>query len=541
MPLSRRDFTRQAAAFTSAALLAPPLRALGASEPVVETTLGKVRGIAQPDGTFAFKGIPFAASTAGAGRFMPPRPRQPWAGVRDCFEWAPIAPQGASGADPSAGMGERFRTFFGDAPDAPEGQSEDCLALNIFTPGLGDGAKRPVMVWIHGGGFSIGTGSGARSNGSNLARRRDVVTVSLGHRLGALGFSHLGEFDGDFARSGSAGQLDLIAGLEWVRDNIGAFGGDPARVMVHGESGGGGKIGILLGMPRAQGLFARAILQSGTANHLPDRQQAAAWSERLLAELELKPSQVRELQQLPVERIVAAASALEARHRPGFRKGFVPTQGTPDLPSAPVDAVAAGSAPIPVTIGCTLHEAALFLAAGGVDTRQLDEGQLTAHLGRSFGDAAPELLAGYRNHHPDFTAGELLVRILSDTRRLDSIEMAEAHLRGGGAPTWMYLFSWESPVLPELRSAHGIDGTFYFDNTESVGIARGDPEARQLAARASGAWAEFARSGVPAAEGLPDWPAYGLERRETLILSGTPRIESDPLREDRILRQRLSV
>jgi para-nitrobenzyl esterase len=508
-----------------------------ASAPVVETRHGKVRGAVQ-DGICVFKGIPYGASTAGVNRFMPPQKPAHWDEVRDCLRWAPIAPQGASAANPS-GMGKDFQLYFGNDPDAPRTQSEDCLALNVFTPGVGRAHKRPVMVWIHGGGFSIGCGSGARANGLHLAQKHDVVTVSVGHRLGVLGYCHLGDFDPAFEHSGNVGQLDLIASLQWIRDNIDAFGGDPRQVMVHGESGGGAKITTLLGMPKASGLFERAILQSGTANRLPDHAQASQLAEKLLNELQVPKDQLRQLQQLPVERLIAAASKLEMAS-PGTR-GFAPTSGTVDLPIQPIDAVASGSARIPLVIGCTKHEAALFLAGSGTDPRTINEDLLNTRVRALFGDKASELLAGYRADHPDYSAADLLICIMTDRMmRSGAIELAQTHAKAGGAPTYMYLFTWESPLLPAMRAGHGIDGTFYFDNTESVGIAKGNPEAKALATAVSSAWATFARTGKPAAPGLPEWPQYSLPKRDTMIFAIKSSIESDPMKADRELFQRLA-
>jgi len=510
-------------------------------EPIVETTYGKVRGKVQ-DGVYTFKGIRYAASTTGDNRFMPPQKPQPWSGVCDCLEWGPLAPQPAtSRSNPATGMGESFGIFFGTSTDSPTSQSEDCLLLNVFTPGLGDGGKRPVMVWIHGGGFNIGTGSATRSDGTHLAQRQGVVTISITHRLGVLGYCHLGEFDPAFAQSGNVGQLDLIAALEWIRDNIEAFGGDPDRVMVHGESGGGAKIGTLLGMPKASGLFQQAILQSGTANRLPTPEQAAESAEMLLKELQISQKEVRRLQQVPLEQLITAASNLEMRNAPGARRGFVPTMGTIDLPIAPVEAVAGGSAPIPLMLGCTKHESALMMLGSGNDPREVTDEQLQGQLGAMYGDKANELLQGYRDIHPEYTPGDLLIRIMTDRARMGAIHLAEAHVKAGGAPTYMYMFTWESPKLPFLKAAHGIDGTFYFDNTESVGIAMDNPEAQVLATKASTAWANFARNGKPSAKGMPNWPEYSLNKRETMILSASPHVENDPLGEDRLLRERLSI
>ena len=250
---------------------------------------------------------------------------------------------------------------------------------------------------------------------------------------------------------------------------------------------------------------------------------------------------MRQIQQLPFEQIIDAASKLEKAAPPGPRSGFVPTMGTVDLPTDPIDAVANGSAKIPIMLGCTKHEMALMLMGAGTDPSKITDEQLQARLQGMVGAKAPELIAGYRANHPDYSAGDLLVRIMTDTAmRMGAIDLAEAHIKAGGAPTYMYLFTWESPLLPNLKAAHGIDGTFYFDNTETVGMAKGDPKAQTLATQASTAWANFARNGKPSAPGLPAWPEYTIEKRETMILSGEPQIESDPLKEDRLLLKRLA-
>src|SRR6202045_5352693 len=270
------------------------------SSPVVEIASGKLRG-ANADGVCAFKGVPYGASSGGRNRFMAPQPPQAWVGVRDAFAYVGHALQSPNRPK----CRPELETLLGPADYTPEG--EDCLTLNVWTPGLGDGAQRPVMVWLHGGAFGYGSGNRAVTAGANLARRGDVVVVSVNHRLNIFGFLHLADIGGEaWAHSGNAGVLDLVAALCWVRDNIESFGGDAGNVTIFGESGGGGKVSVLLAMPAARGLFHRAIIQSGAAIRISTRERAHALAEAVLKEVEVGRNEYERLQTVPAERLLAA-------------------------------------------------------------------------------------------------------------------------------------------------------------------------------------------------------------------------------------------
>src|SRR5262245_17338787 len=299
----RRTFVKHAGLLLAGAQLAPWLKFVNAADlenAIGDTATGKIRGVVV-DGIKVFKGIPYGAPTSGNNRFMPPVKPVAWTGTRDALAFGPTAPQNSDNSGTTAA-------------GSPLQQNEDCLVLNVFTPGLNDGRKRPVMVWLHGGGFASGSGSGRILDGTSLAHTHDVVVVTLNHRLNVFGYTFLGDAMGsDFAASSSVGLLDIVAALEWVRENITQFGGDPNLVTIFGQSGGGRKVATLMSMPSARGLFQRAIIESGAVLRLTTHEDAVKYTDLLLAELGLKAGQIRELQNVPMDRLLAADAAVQRK------------------------------------------------------------------------------------------------------------------------------------------------------------------------------------------------------------------------------------
>lgn len=511
--ISRRAFTRLAAL-----TITPGVVLASERDPVAQTTSGPVRGLVE-DGVNVFKGIPYGASTAGAGRFKPARDPVPWEAVRDAFDYGPAAPQPPS-------------PLFGD-----ERTGEDCLVLNLWTPGL-DAGKRPVMVWLHGGGFATLSGSSPAYDGVALCQRGDVVVVTLNHRLNAFGFLHLADLAGpEYASSGNQGMLDIVHALKWVRRNIAAFGGDPGNVTVFGESGGGRKTSTLMAMPAARGLFHRAIIQSGPGLHLQPRDKANAVAEAFLDALKLTPKDVAKLHELPVERILEAHDAVDggfdrmARLRGRFeQRGFVPTVGVPELPAYAFDPVASPlSKDVPLMIGSNRHEMALFTRGDAkIYEQTLTEAELAERVRGIAGNAAERILDVYARSYPEASPAERWVLITSDrTYRYDSITLAERKADLGPA-VYMYYFTWESRTDPKLLSHHALEIPFAFHTIDKSAWAGTTPEARALATRMSAAWIAFARSGDPNHDALPEWPRYRRDSRATMIFDDQCRVVEDP-------------
>jgi para-nitrobenzyl esterase len=417
----------------------------------------------------------------------------------------------------------------------PAMQGEDCLVMNVFTPGVNDGRKRPVMVWLHGGGFASGAGSAHSFDGTYLAKSGDVVVVSVNHRLNIFGYLYLAEAGGEkYADSGNVGLLDVVAVLQWVRENIAHFGGNPDNVTLFGQSGGGLKISTLLAMPPAKGLFHKAIIESGSSLKGIRPDDASKTTERILAKLNLQPNQVDELQKLPVERLLSAID----------NRGAAP--GTPPLSIAPVvdgralrrdpfDPTAPEiSADVPLIIG-TVNTEGTFFTPPDSPLYSLDEAAMRTRLTPRYGEATDKLIELYQKEMPGASPSQIYFLINAFPKT--AITQAERKVAQGKAPVYMYLFTWETPVEGGKRhSPHTIELPFVFNNVleqpEEVGNG---PELQPLADKMSGAWAAFAHTGNPSAAGTPKWFAYSAEERATMIINNEWKLQNDPRHEVRLI------
>lgn len=529
---SRRDFLKQASVFalTSGVVLRQAVAQTAGDNKFVtaETALGRIRGIDE-NGVKIFKGVPYGADTSGRNRFMPPLDPAKWTGVKDALEFGRSAPQTEPGT-------RRATSDLAVAGAGLGNEGEDCLVLNIWTPAVNDGRRRPVMLWCHGGGFSSGSGSSPVTQGANLARRGDVVVVTINHRLNVLGFTYLGEAGGgEFAKSGDVGMLDIVHALRWVRTNIAQFGGDPNTVTIFGQSGGGRKVGTLLAMPEAKGLFHRAIIESGPTIKLVELNQAARVASELLSELGLNKSRVREAQTMPVDRIMSAYFAVNRRMNVDqMTMGFSPTVDLEVLPQHPFHPTASSvSADVPVMLGSTRTELTSGAAAAMFS---MQESEMQSRVRELLGEHSTRVIDVYKKGNPGASPSDIYFLIASDNRYgAPVMKIAERRAALGKGPVFLYYFRWESPVDGgRLKSPHTIEIPFAFDNIKESRLTSTSPDAQALADKVSAAWIAFARSGDPNTSRLPKWAAFNAKDRPTMVFNNESRVENDPLREQRI-------
>jgi para-nitrobenzyl esterase len=502
---------------------------------VAQTTNGKVRGFVLRN-ISTFRGIPYGADTSGKNRFMPPQKPEPWTEIRPTLWWGNSAPQN---------MDNRYAdqyTAFSDHWNYDD-VSEDCLRINVWTPSLTDSKKRPVMFWIHGGGFTNGNSIEQDGyNGENLSRSADIVFCSVNHRLGPLGFTNLAGVGGSkYAASGNVGMLDLVAALEWVRDNISNFGGDPSNVTIMGQSGGGAKVCTLTAMPSAKGLFHKAVVLSGASLRSGEKEPSEKLGSYVLREAGLYASDIDKLQTLTWKEYLALASKAVTRYRQESGTmtggGFSPFVDGTIIPQHPYFQVAAPTAAfVPMIICSTFNEQSPSRFDSKLESISLDEVKKRvrerAGFGAGFGDKSNEVVDSYVKAFPDKKPIEIWSLISSN--RKNAVTLANVKSKQT-APVYIAWFGFQPPLFDNrMRAFHCVDICFWFNNTDLMYThTGGGSKPRKLAAKMSSALVQFMKTGNPNGGGLPQWPKYTEDKGETMVLDNAPVVKNDPDREAR--------
>jgi para-nitrobenzyl esterase len=509
-----------------------PVLLVGEDIAVADTQYGKVRGYVLR-GIHYFLGMPYGADTSGANRFLPPQKPKAWTGVRPALWWGNSAPQNMDNRYANPYPSFRDHWNYDDV-------SEDCLKLNVFTPAIKDGKKRPVLFWIHGGGFTAGNGIEQDGyNGENFARLGDVVFCSINHRLGALGYCDLAGVGGEkFAASGNVGMLDIVAALQWVRDNIAVFGGDPDNVTIMGQSGGGAKVCTLTAMPSATGLFHKAVVESGAALRMGEKATSEKLGSYVVAEAGLSASEMDKLQAMPWKDYLAvaakAAQKLNQELGPGggLRRGFNPVVDGVVLPQDPY---APGPAPtaaaVPMLICSMVDEQSPSWADASLENVTLPEVverlRVRAGFGAGFGDKAKDVVEAYAKAFPGRKPVEIWS--LASGNRQSTVALADAKSKQP-APVYVAWFGWQ-PLLFDgrARAFHCLDICFWFYNTDlMLTHTGGGARPRKLASRMAGSLLKFMRTGSPDGGGLPNWPRYTTAKGETMVLDDISEVRNDP-------------
>jgi para-nitrobenzyl esterase len=506
---------------------------------IAQTVYGKVQGFILR-GIFNFRGIPYGADTSGKNRFMPPQKPEPWTEVKPAVWWGNTAPQM---------MDNRYANAWASFVDHwnYDDVSEDCLKLNVWTPALADGKKRPVMVWLHGGGYTNGNGVEQDGyGGENLSRKGDIVFVSINHRLGPIGFSDLSGVGGEkYKDSGNVGALDMVAALEWVKENIASFGGDPANVTIMGQSGGGAKVCVLAAMPSAKGLIHKAVPLSGSSIKALDQEYSQKLGEYILKEAGLKPSEIDKLQEMPwKDYLLLAGKASQTMTKenppaPGFRGGFAPVADGVNIPKGTFYREAEGvSADVPMLICSTFHEWGIARTNPEIEKITADEAKKMlserAGIRGGFGEKVAEIYDAYAKVFPDKKPIEILT--LASSNRKGVVETATAKAVQK-APVYTAWFGWEPPMFNgRMRAFHCLDICFWYATTDlMLTNTGGGARPRKLSAMMSDSLLQFMKTGNPNGGGLPEWPAFTVEKGETMVLNDVSEVKNDPDREARKL------